>query len=120
MSSSIYTYSRLREISRAADAANLASDIANASIADLAQVVRRQQAAIRDLSVTVTVLAELIVAAGTIDGAALVQRIEAGIAEQQSTSEEVTCSACRQQVPSARTDIRATGIICDACVAKGL
>lgn len=115
----ISTLRYISELDREVKAANVMADVANTTVADLAQVVRRQHGVIRDLSVALTVLSQMLVDANVIDGNALVERIEAGIAEQKEVPPQVRCSECRQEVPMARTDIRASGPVCDACVAKG-
>jgi formylmethanofuran dehydrogenase subunit E len=116
----ILTLQRLHDANKEAQAANLSANIANASMADLAQLVHRQQAVIRDLSVTVTVLAQMLVDAGVVNAQTFTQNVDAGIAAQREVSQRVKCGSCRNEVPIANTDIRADGPICDACVAKGL
>jgi hypothetical protein len=112
-------YNRLVKTDSLALAANFAANVANATIADVAQLVHRQQAVIRDLSVTVSVLAQMLVDAGVVDLAALTTRVEREIAEQREASQRVKCTECGNQVPIAKTDIRASGPVCDACIANG-
>jgi hypothetical protein len=116
----LLTLQRIHDANKESQAATLAANIANASMADLAQVVHRQQAVIRDLSVTVTVLAQMLVDAGVVHAPTFMQNVDAGIAAQREVSQRVKCRSCRNEVPIAKTDIRAEGPICDGCVAKGL
>jgi hypothetical protein len=98
--------------------ANLASNVANASMADLAQVMHRQQATIRELSVAVNVLTRMLVDGGVVDGDVLRTRVRAGIDEQIAQSNQTVCRECKQAVPLARTNITMTGPVCDSCAAR--
>lgn len=100
--------------------AQLEAKLASGSVTELASIVRKQQAVIRDLGVAVSVLTEMLAEAGTINAESFLARMDAGITDQQNAPETVMCSSCHKEVLKARTDIRDRGPVCDACVAKGL
>ena len=111
----LFTYFQLQQ---GMQYAHIASNIANASMADLAQVVHQQQATIRNLSVAVDVLTKLLVEAGTVDADVLRARVDAGIDEQIEESNQTVCRECRTSVPIARTNITMTGPVCDSCSSR--
>ena len=95
-------------------------------IQNLFALDRAQSAEIGHLRVTVSVLLEMLMEVGALDENAFKYRLEAAIdrfdvEEAQAVAEarKVQCYNCREHVEPERTQVDATGTICDVCFSRG-
>jgi hypothetical protein len=90
----------------------------DATIESLAALAKRLSAVEKELArqnLAVTLLTQLLMERGAVDGAELRKRFEAAMSQAQAQANLVSCARCKKQVEKRATHITSFGPYCTAC-----
>jgi hypothetical protein len=86
-------------------------------IGSLAAQVSALKAEVARQNAALSVLTQLLMESGVVDGAQLGARFQQATKELQAQANRIACARCRKQVDKRTTQITSSGALCDVCFA---
>jgi hypothetical protein len=98
------------------DAQHRAADASTTdALGSLASQLAAVKAELAHQKAATTVLVQMLMERGLVDGAQLKARFDQALGQAQAAANMVSCARCRKQVERRSTQITSSGAMCDAC-----
>lgn len=85
------------------------------ALGSLASQLAAAKAELARQNVAMSVLVQVLIERGVVDGAQLKARFDQAMSQAQAAANMVSCARCRRQVDKRATQITSSGGMCDAC-----